>query len=624
MSGGNARVRQAWQRKAILAVAAAGGYVATTLPAYGTVYSWTPTSGNNWSTAANWTPAGPPPQNPTPPDVTDLVFGGNVTVSQTSTQNIGTIAVNSMTFNGTYTGAATLQISGSSTGDQFIHLGAGGIVGNVNGSSGNAGTVSITAGTNRKIILTAPQTWSNTNTFGIISVRREIEGAFKITKTGAGTIELQGANTLWTGGLDLNEGFIRLSANGTAVGAGPVNVITDNNVGFSASGTAPQPDQTFTGLLTFGGAGSVSMGGSFNYFLNNVNMLNDKTISVSRNVTVNGSISGPGIWNKTGGMTLTLNAANSNGGFIAGNGVLAFGNDNQLGAAGAALGVNGGSLMPSASITSSRNINVGTNGGFFDAGVSNHTFGNVDGAGSFTKLGAGDLLVNRVRTTQLAVNTGAVKIAAGVAVGEPARVSNVTALNLAGGATPTATLDLTNNGLVVDYAPAPEAEPFDTIKAQVINAYGGGTWANPGITSSLANSSTHGVGFGEASALFTSFPATFMGQEVDDTAVLVRYTRYGDANLDGTVNLADFNRLATNFGQSGKNWTDGDFTYDGTVNLSDFNRLAGNFGLAAIDHEPTPQDWSNLSAAVPEPSSLLLSGVPALAGMRMRRRRATR
>jgi hypothetical protein len=60
------------------------------------------------------------------------------------------------------------------------------------------------------------------------------------------------------------------------------------------------------------------------------------------------------------------------------------------------------------------------------------------------------------------------------------------------------------------------------------------------------------------------------------------------------------------------------------VNLSDFNRLAGNFGLAAIDHEPTPQDWSNLSAAVPEPSSLLLSGVPALAGMRMRRRRATR
>jgi GH18 family chitinase len=52
----------------------------------------------------------------------------------------------------------------------------------------------------------------------------------------------------------------------------------------------------------------------------------------------------------------------------------------------------------------------------------------------------------------------------------------------------------------------------------------------------------------------------------------------GDANHDGNVNLADFNVLAANFGQSGRDFTQGDFNYDGTVNLADFNVLASRFG----------------------------------------------
>ena len=45
----------------------------------------------------------------------------------------------------------------------------------------------------------------------------------------------------------------------------------------------------------------------------------------------------------------------------------------------------------------------------------------------------------------------------------------------------------------------------------------------------------------------------------------------GDANHDGRVNLDDFNVLAANFGQSGRDGSTGDFTYDGIVNLDDFN-----------------------------------------------------
>ena len=52
----------------------------------------------------------------------------------------------------------------------------------------------------------------------------------------------------------------------------------------------------------------------------------------------------------------------------------------------------------------------------------------------------------------------------------------------------------------------------------------------------------------------------------------------GDATRDGVVNLADFNILAANFGQSNRPFTEGDFNYDGTVNLLDFNILAGHFG----------------------------------------------
>jgi hypothetical protein len=89
-----------------------------------------------------------------------------------------------------------------------------------------------------------------------------------------------------------------------------------------------------------------------------------------------------------------------------------------------------------------------------------------------------------------------------------------------------------------------------------------------------------GVGVAEATDLFTVFPAPFAGTTVDNTSVLVRYTLYGDADLNRSVNLDDFNRLASNFGASPRRWSQGDFTFDTLVNLDDFNRLASNFGLS--------------------------------------------
>jgi hypothetical protein len=56
------------------------------------------------------------------------------------------------------------------------------------------------------------------------------------------------------------------------------------------------------------------------------------------------------------------------------------------------------------------------------------------------------------------------------------------------------------------------------------------------------------------------------------------------------VNLADFNILAANFGQSPRDFTQGDFDYDTAVFLSDFNILASRFGqvLAAEPFGSSP------------------------------------
>lgn len=231
------------------------------------------------------------------------------------------------------------------------------------------------------------------------------------------------------------------------------------------------------------------------------------------------------------------------------------------------------------------------------------SFGGLDTTGTTIVGPAATLNATHVREKALFVE-GVATIAPD---GTANATSNVKSLTLEGGATPTGTLDLNNNALVVDYT-APDPSPIQTIRAQIAHAFHGGAWDRPGITSSLADSAARGLGYAEASAL-SSIPAIFGA--VDATAVLVRLTRFGDADLNGAVNLQDFNRLAADFGGVGKVWSEGDFNYDTLVNLADFNLLAGNFGMSVGPAGPTPQDWANLASAVPEPAGqfLLLTSI---------------
>ena len=70
----------------------------------------------------------------------------------------------------------------------------------------------------------------------------------------------------------------------------------------------------------------------------------------------------------------------------------------------------------------------------------------------------------------------------------------------------------------------------------------------------------------------------------------LKHTHFGDADLDGAVDLPDFVSLANHFGQSG-GWGDGDFDLSGDVQFPDFVILANNFGKIST------------MAAVPEPGA---------------------
>jgi hypothetical protein len=239
------------------------------------------------------------------------------------------------------------------------------------------------------------------------------------------------------------------------------------------------------------------------------------------------------------------------------------------------------------------------NGGTFHAG----TVLGATGTGSILYDNGGNIHVPRVELTA----GGRMVLAPG---GE--KVLRVSSLLI----DTASKLDVNNNRAIIDYQTTSQ---LDDVRQWITTGYNGGSWNGSGILStSAASNPAFGVGYAEASQIFTSFPAIFGGHEVDDTAVLIAYTRFGDSNLDEQVNLTDFNRLAANFGSSNAFWNMGDLSYDGLVNLTDFNLLAGNFGLSASPGGPTAQDWSNLASVVPESC---LAGVLSAAGLLLRRRR---
>ena len=200
--------------------------------------------------------------------------------------------------------------------------------------------------------------------------------------------------------------------------------------------------------------------------------------------------------------------------------------------------------------------------------------GGSAGSLTITTAGAGVVAANNFRAAALNVRSGTARV---ISNGTAAGTSVVHTLNIAGGTTPppSSTCATTRSSSITPRRiPARwrrssadqgriQRRRRERLDRQRHHALDG-------------NATNFAVGYGEASAL-TACRRSSARSIRRPSCSAARAT--GDATLDGTVNLSDFNKLASNFGQTGKVWTDGDFNYDGTINLSDFNLLAGNFGL---------------------------------------------
>jgi hypothetical protein len=237
-----------------------------------------------------------------------------------------------------------------------------------------------------------------------------------------------------------------------------------------------------------------------------------------------------------------------------------------------------------------------------NAGVAG-TLGPVTGTGTVSSNGAGITLgFQSIRAGAInATSNGIVKITAG---GGNTGTSVVNTITLASNGR----LDLTDNGLIVEYT---GGSPAASIRTLLAAGRAAGAWNGiNGIGSSLANANGRAVGYAEASSLGS--PATFLGQPVDATSILIRYTVDGDTNLDGATNFSDLLSLAANYNGTSKVWFQGDFNYDGSVSFSDLLILAATYNQSLtgdLSNSPTGTfagDWALAQAIVPEPATLTL------------------
>ena len=215
---------------------------------------------------------------------------------------------------------------------------------------------------------------------------------------------------------------------------------------------------------------------------------------------------------------------------------------------------------------------------------------------------------------------------------------------------PIACLDLADNNLIVNYEAG--ASPYVDVADWVIAGFNGGAWNGLGIASSAANAVDYALAVADNSDPDLTTLTEMEGEPVDATSVLVRYTFYADANLDGQLDAADVNALVLSFGglmtDPTPRWTTCDFNYDGLVDAADVNLLVLGFAnhagetLAggapeALPAPPAAQPETALDLAdagddafvipttvyvVPDPASVALLVGGGMAVLWRRRRRA--
>ena len=239
------------------------------------------------------------------------------------------------------------------------------------------------------------------------------------------------------------------------------------------------------------------------------------------------------------------------------------------------------------------------------------------------------LVAGFIRQSKLSLN-GTATVENCIPHNSNATISIIANLNIAGSTNAwTGRLDLTDNDLDVQNI------PLATIWNQVSSGYAGGNWNGSGITSTAAASdTTHLTALGVISnstngttPLYGSGTSLglFDGTSPAATDILVKFTYFGDANLDGKVDGSDYSRIDNGYLTHSTGWYNGDFNYDGVINGSDYTLIDNAFNtqgasLSAAVANPNAAITSQIADAspVPEPATLGTIGIATLSILRRR------
>jgi autotransporter-associated beta strand protein len=561
-----------------------------------------------------------------------LIFnGGTLQYASTLLNAVTDVSTKPVTI---LAGGGTIDTNGNtiSFANSIGNSGTGGLtkagLGVLNVSGGTyTGPTNILAGTLSSIISNGLATGSAYNVSG------GTLDASAFTNTIAGLTVTSG------GTLDLGIGNL-LTDTGTASLAGILNL--SGTVGSLTSPIELLSYSSETGAFT---PGTIPSGYTLSYNSNGKEL---DLVAIS---------SGPATltWNNAGGagdgLTWDTNQANFNNG----TGVVAFSN----GTGGAGDNVtfsdtnNGnynvsipGTVTPSSTIVNNSSANYNFNGS-----------GGIGGVGSLNKLGTSSLILytSNTYTGGTNVSGGALVLASKSALplGTNLNIGSgglVIARNLGtayalsvGSLTDSGKLNLNNNALVVHNT---SSTSLATVRSLVIAGYNNGAWnGSSGIISLTADAdTTHLTALGilvndnAGTPYYGSggtIASTFAGVSPADGDVLVKYTYYGDTNLDGKVDASDYSRIDSGFLLGKTGWANGDFNYDGVINGSDYTLIDNAFNtqgaLIAADIAPNAVATAEIapsggSSAVPEPTTLGLLGIGAigLLGRRSRRLRGGR